>query len=317
LIHTEFELRQFPVVIVLAALLAPATARAQLMLPGALQAQPSGGPNASSDSPGAAPRKAKLAGAKPPSLETILGRDLARDGAAGIISFRTTPEKGIEITKLSLAGKGTSHPAKPCQVDVTAEGAIQARFGGRPNGVSRYEVDIPACPFSLEVLDGAVLVTRGPRTCEFREVQCRVDPAGLWGPPGNSIGPDQAKQIERERGRAESDMRANFRALLTSAGKDQEAIKKIAGEQAGFSSVREMTCRTYLKEDVHGYCALRLTQARALALQAAFMEQAKMKADSNLAEVAKRKPAANPKINTKAGLHPELDPGPQPAAAPQ
>ena len=293
------------------------------MLPGALQVQPSGGSNASSDSPGAAQKRPKLAGTKPPTVESILGRELARDGSAGIISFRTTPEKGIEITKLSLAGEGTSRPGEPCRVDVIAEGAIQARFGGRPNGVSRYEVDIPACPFFLEVLDGAVLVTRSPRTCEFREVQCRVDPAGLWGPPGNSIGPDQAKQFERERGRAESDMRANFRALLTGAGKDKEAIKKIAGEQAGFSSAREMTCRTYLKEDVHGYCALRLTQARALALQAAFMKQAKMKADSNPAEalekrtIAKRKPAANPKINTKAGLHPELDPGLQPAAAPK
>jgi hypothetical protein len=89
----------------------------------------------------------------------------------------------------------------------------------------RYEVNIPACPFFLEVLDGAVLVTRSPRACEFTEVHCQVDPSGLWGPPGNSISPDQAKQFERERGRAESDMRANFRALLTSAGKDKEAIK--------------------------------------------------------------------------------------------
>jgi hypothetical protein len=133
--RTEFALRQFPFAIVLAALLAPATARAQLMLPGALQAQPSVDPNASSNSPGAAQRKPKLARPKPPSVETILGRELARDGSAGIISFRTTSEKGVEITKLSL-GEGMSHSAEPCQVDVVAEGAIQARFGGRPNGVS-------------------------------------------------------------------------------------------------------------------------------------------------------------------------------------
>jgi hypothetical protein len=171
-------------------------------------------------------------------VETILGRELARDGSAGIISFRTTPEKGVEITKLSL-GEGMSHSAEPCQVDVVAEGAIQARFGGRPNGVS-LRGEHPSLPiFSW----GA-----------GRRRPCYPKSQGLWvhrgalpgrsgratGPPGNSIGPDQAKQFERQRGRAESDMRANFRALLTSAGKDKEAIKKIAGEQAGFSSVCEI-----------------------------------------------------------------------------
>jgi hypothetical protein len=277
------------------------------MLPGALQAQPPGGPDATSGSAGAASKKPKLAGLKPPSVETILGRDLARDGSAGVISFRVRPEEGIEITKLSLAGERTPYPAEPCAVNAVAEGPIQARFHGRPNGLSRYEIDLPDCPFSLELMEGAVLVARSPRTCEFTEAQCRVDPTGLWGPRGDSFGPDQARQFERERGRAESGMRANFRALLQSAGRDEDAIKKIAGEQAGFSSAREMTCRSYLKEDVHGYCALRLTQARALALQAAFFEQAKVTSDLKAAKalekstIVKRKPAANPKPDLNAG----------------
>ena len=63
-------------------------------------------------------------------------------------------------------------------------------------------------------------------------------------------------------------MRANFRALLASAGKDEAAIKAIAGEQAGFSSEREVACRDYAHEDSTGFCALRLTQARAFALEA-------------------------------------------------
>ncbi len=278
--QTERELRQFPFVFVLSALFPPAAVHAQLMLPGAFQAESPRSTDSSSDAARAASTKPKVAGLKPPSVETILGRELARDGSAGTISFRSLPEKGIEITKLSLSGEGTSNPAESCLVDMVAEGPIQARFRGRPNGLLRYEIELPACPFSLEVLDGAVLVTRSPRTCEFTEAQCRVDPSGLWGPPGNSFSPDRAKQFERERSRAESDMRTNFRALLTSAGKDKEAIKKIAGEQAGFSSVRETTCRSYLKEDVHGYCALRFTQARALALQAAYFEQAKTTPDS-------------------------------------
>ena len=68
-------------------------------------------------------------------------------------------------------------------------------------------------------------------------------------------------------------MLAKFHALLASAGKDKEAIKQIASEQAGFSSEREVICRNYLREDIHGFCALRITQARALALQAAFEDR--------------------------------------------
>src|SRR5262249_857829 len=262
-------------------------------------------------------------GLKAPSLKTILGRDFARDGSAGIISFRDTPEKGFEIIRLSLSGKGTSYPAEPCQVDLTGEGPIQMRFNGRANGAPRYEIDLPACSFSLEVLEGAVLVTRSPGTCEFAYAQCRADPAGLWGPRGDSFGPGQAKQFERERSRAESDMQVNFRALLTSAGKDMEAVKKIAAEQAGFSSAREMTCRSYLKEDVHGYCALRLTQARALALQAAYFEQAKLKMGlkptKTLEErtIAKRKPTASQKQDKGPGTIPEPEAGFRPAPAPE
>jgi hypothetical protein len=114
-------------------------------------------------------------------------------------------------------------------------------------------------------------------------------------------------------------MRVNFRALQSSIGNDREAVKKIAGEQAGFSSAREMTCRTYLKEDFHEYCALRLTQARALALQAAIFEHGKSKADLKPAKafekrmVAKRKPLAKQKPDTPAGGNPDPEPEFQPA----
>jgi hypothetical protein len=270
------------------------------MLPGALQAQP---PTANGVTPG----QPKPAGLKPPSEETIAGRELARDGFTGIIAFQRGSGKGLEISRLSIAGEKISHPSEQCQVDV-ADTPIQTSFAGRPNGVSRYEVEIETCAFSLDVLEGAVLVTRAPRTCDFRAADCRVDPAGLWGPPGNAIGADQTKQLERERGRVEAAMRRKFHALLASAGKDTDAIKKIASEQAGFSSAREVICRTYLREDVHGFCALRITEARALALQAALEDRAKARAKPAL---AKRKPAANFKVNSKADLKPEPGPAPQ------
>lgn len=304
-------MRQFTFVLLVSALLSPAQLRAQLMLPGALQAQPPESGGTAADPSGLASRKPKLAGLKPPSEETILGQALSRDGHAGSIEFHIAPGAGLVITKLSLEGEAMSYPAEPCRVDVVAEKPIQLSLSGRPNGVARYDAAIAACPFSLEVLDGAVLVTKPPGLCEFKAGQCRVDPAGLWGPPASGIGPDRAQQIERDRTRAEADMRTNFRALLFSAGKDSEAIKTIAGDQAGFSSLREMTCRTYMQEDMHGFCALRLTQARALALQAAFGERmakqpaAKPAKAAEERAIAKGKPAANSTLDAAAGARPE------------
>ena len=108
-------------------------------------------------------------------------------------------------------------------------------------------------------------------------------------------------------------MRTNFRALLASVGKDQEAVKKIVGEQAGFSSEREMTCRNYLREEIHGFCAVRITQARALALQAAFEERAQYAATGPTKAVSQRTAAkAKPAANLKPDSKPSPRPGPGP-----
>lgn len=249
---------------------------AQMMLPGALQALPSGAGQPAPKPSEGVPKKPKPARSKPPSEETVLSHELSRDGFAGTIAFQSVPGNGIAITRLLLAGEEISHPLQQCQVDVVSDAPIPTKFAGRPNGVSRYEVAIEACPLSFDVLDGAILVTRTPPSCDFPAADCRVVPAGLWGPLGKSFGQDQIKQLERERGLAESMMRTAFRALLANAGKDKDAIKKIAGEQAGFSSARDALCRNYEGEDIHGFCALRLTQARIFALQAAFDEKAKL-----------------------------------------
>ena len=277
------------------------------MLPGALQASPSTAKRTAPNPAGAAPGQPP-AGLKPASEETIFGHELSRDGFAGIIAFQHGSGNGLEITRLAIAGEEISHPGEQCQVDVVADAPIQTRFAGRPNGVSHYEVEIATCPFSLEVLEGAVRVTRTPRTCDFRAADCRVDLAGLWGPPGNAFGPDQTKQLERERGRVDSVMLGKFHALLTSAGKNREAIKQIASEQAGFSSEREVICRNYLGEDIHGFCALRITQARALALQAALQDRAKARTKPAM---AKKKPGSKFKLNSNANPKPEPGPAPQ------
>jgi hypothetical protein len=249
-----------------------APASAQLMLPGAVHAVPEGGgarsQQGSREDAEAGQGKPKLARIQPPAEATILGRVLARDGSSGVMAFESAAAKDLVITSLSLDGEEISRPESPCRVEVVAGAPITARFSDRNAGLSRYEVELAACPFSFEVLDGAVLVTRALAACAFTAADCRVDPTGLWGPRGDEIDDRQIKQWERARAQAEAAMRANFRALLASAGTDRDAVKRIAGEQAGFSSERSMACSAYAGEDLHGFCALRLTEARVIALQA-------------------------------------------------
>ena len=147
---------------------------------------------------------------------------------------------------------------------------LPATPAGRPAGAIRYTLSVPACAFTIDILDGAVLLTRPEPTCDFTAADCRVSPAGLWGPRAADITPKRAKDLERERVRLEATMRANFHALLRKAGKDRTAVKAIAKDQAAFSSEREMTCRDYAQETVHGFCSTQITQARALALMAQF-----------------------------------------------
>lgn len=269
-------------------------ASGQLMLPGAVHApSPRGSSDASNDAASADPGqgKPKRVRLQAPSETTLVGRDLARDGSLGVIAFRSRAAKGLEIASLTLAGEAISSPGVPCRVDVVAGTPIETRFTGRSaTGLSRYEAEIAACPFSFEVLDGAVLVARDPKACAFAAADCRVDPTGLWGPRGDTIDERQIKQWEHARAQAETSMRASFRSLLASAGKDTEAVKRIAGEQAGFSSERSVACSSYAGEDVHGFCALRLTEARAIALQARQMATAKAKADADPARGRIRNP---------------------------
>ena len=258
------------------------------MLPSAAESQP---PAAAAPQAPAQPPKPKPAGLKPPPETSVSGGTLTLNGDKGALVFQAGPGHHLSITKLSLAGQSLSKSGEECRVDVISEGPIEAKFSDKPNGAFRYDVPIPACPFSLDVLDGAVLVTQSG-VCQFEAADCRAAPGGLWGPASGSLGADQTKRIERERARAEAQMRQNFRALMASAGKDKEAVKKIAAEQAEFSSGRETQCRSYSGEDQHGFCASRLTEARALALAAA--HEAYLKAHPQPRKTAPKPKAPKP-----------------------
>lgn len=243
-----------------------APASAQLMLPGAVGAPPpDGGMGAAPGQPAKPRPKPKPAPPKAASADALIGLDLYLNGRNGMMSFARSG-KELSISKLKLAGDLMSRPGERCEVDVVAGGQIALKAEGRPNGAARYGVDLPACPFSVEALDGAALAIHSGGACEFREADCRVEPAGLWGPTPNAFSPARIKEFEKARGRAETSMRDAFKALAA-AGRDKSEIRQAASEQAGFSAEREMMCRDYAREDTHGFCALRITEARGVSLR--------------------------------------------------
>ncbi len=260
----------FTAFVALGALAPLSPAMAQLILPGALPpsaqstvAPPAGAP-AGAPHPGGQPAPPKTVAAKPPGEETIVGRQLLRNGAAGVMAIEKTAN-GLEIGKLALVGFQISKPTEICRVEVGG-GPISLRPAERRDGLLSFDAGLEACPFSLDVLEGAARA-RG-KTCDFTAADCRVDPSGVWGPQGASIGPQEAKEIERQRGRVENEARANFRALLAAAKGNKVRVKEIAREQASFSSSREEICRDYAREDQHGFCASRITMAHVVALAA-------------------------------------------------
>ncbi len=286
----------------------PAAAQMQLV---PSPAKPEGGSRPAAPT-GEASKKAsaKPVFVKPPNEDAVLGRPLAFDGVKGALQFDRAG-KDVVVSKLTLPGERLSKPAEACQVDIVGEQPIVATAVGRPQGALRWRVAVEACPFTVDVLDGAALVSSAQPTCDFAAADCRVSPVGLWGPPGGAITPARIKELERERVQSETVMRANFRALVRHAGKDRAAVKAIAGEQAAFSSQREMTCRDYLRESVHGFCSAQITQARSLAILAQFpddVEKAPRRRAFHAGHASPRKASAVAPASPESATQPEERP---------
>jgi hypothetical protein len=247
-----------------AAALAAGEARAQLVLPGAAPAAPQGAP-ASPAKPRSASASAKgVKPGAPPGVASVAGRPLMLDGKSGLLQI-SGDDKAATIDKLQLAGESVSDSSQRCVVDIVGEKPIQATTDGRPDGLERFEADVPACPFSFDVLDGAALAPSQITACVFKAADCQTSPGGLWGPEGASLVGDAAK-FAKERAEADKAMAKVVRAIEDRAADSPEAAD-LMRDQNGFAGQRDDTCRDYAKESVHGYCALRLTQARTALLE--------------------------------------------------
>jgi hypothetical protein len=191
------------------------------------------------------------------------------NGKSGLLQI-SGDDKTATIDKLQLAGESVSDSSQRCVVDIVGENPIQATSVGRPDGLLRFEADVPACPFSFDVLDGAALAPSQITACVFKAADCQTGPGGLWGPDGASLVGDAAK-FAKERAEAEKAMAKAVRAVQDRASDSPEAADLIR-DQNGFAGQRDDICRDYAKESVHGYCALRVTEARTVLLETRLSE---------------------------------------------
>jgi hypothetical protein len=240
---------------------------AQLDLPGATAPAPVG--TVTKPEPARAKRTsaptAHAVAPSSPAEATLAGKTLALNGGRSQITL-SPHDKTVEVSRLLLHGTKVSNGRDECEVDVSGMPLTLAPLG-KSDGLSRFSLAVPNCPVDVTVLDSAILTSVAEGACTFKEADCRVGVSGLWGPAAGAIGPNEVKTIERERTGAERSVRTAYKGLVSST-KDRATIRTYASDQAGFSSYREEHCRDYIGETRHGFCASRLTQARALTLEA-------------------------------------------------
>jgi hypothetical protein len=286
-------------------MLAGGPAFAQLVLPGAAPVTTPGGvyvPVAPS-TPLNAPKP--ILPPKAVSENSIDGKTLLLNGTRGRLTVEKRDKASLTVRFIAV-GDMISRPGESCGVDLgNGQPITLAAAATRPQGVARYELPMPGCPVSLDVLDGGLYVSGITQACEFRETDCKVDPRGVWGPaPAGLEGSVDA--IEKDRARADKAVRDAYKALIAKVPKtDKAGVRQVASEQAGFTSERELVCRDYAREAVHGYCAARYTELRASSLAVRLNPAAS--SSSAEAEV-KPKPKSRPRVAP--------DPGGTPRAAP-
>ena len=211
------------------------------------------------------PQPARPVVLKAPSEDPLVGQELQLNGLSGGLKLeRAGPAMSARI---KLPGTKISQPTESCTVPLSGGAPVSLSSEGRPEGVARFEAAGAECPLRFEVTDGGLMVTAlgsGP-VCTFSAADCATTPVGLWGPAAASLLP-RASEFDTARGVADKAVRDNYKVMTQRARR--EDIRPIVTEQAAFSSDREQFCRTYAREGAHGYCHLRFTENRALALAA-------------------------------------------------
>lgn len=225
-------------------------------------APPPGAPGAPSAGFPGAPRPAAAAPVRLVADDAIVGQGLAHQGRAGrFVMERLRTGYGLKFTS---DGFQTTNLVEPCAVSF-GEQAVPLESLGRPDGLPRFKLQSSICPIVFDVLNNALLVIEPQAPCVIEAAQCRISPRGLWAPDARGL-VALARELEKERTRAEAQVREGFRQL--SARGSAEERRLVAREQAGFSSEREQLCRDFAREANHGFCATKINEARAASLRA-------------------------------------------------
>ncbi|MCJ2088694.1 hypothetical protein MKK88_22330 [Methylobacterium sp. E-005] len=237
-------------------------------LPEAPPAPPPGAPGEPGQPPAPEVPRAPPAPARPvvlkaPSEDGVIGQDLQLNGMSG--SLKLERSANAVTARISLPGTKISQPTESCTVPLGGGSPVTLSSEGKPDGVPRYEAAGAECPLRLDVTEGGVLVSTlgsGP-VCTFSAADCATTPTGLWGPAPATLIP-RAGEFDTARGVADKAVRDNYKLMTQRARR--EDVRPIVTEQAAFSSDREQFCRGYAREGTHGFCHLRFTENRALAL---------------------------------------------------
>jgi hypothetical protein len=224
-------------------------------------------PDASYDEPRratapAAPAMPRVGSVKAPSEDSVIGRDLKQNGSNGSLRIERTARGDLRV-KLTLVGRRAPQSVETCSIPLAAGEGAPLVAQGRPEGALRYQLQDPTCPLQLEFLDEAVMVKGPAEVCTFQSVSCQADPSGMWGPePAQLLA--KVRDYEAMRAAADRIVRDNYKVLASRAR--PENARPIIAEQAGFSSDREMMCRSYAREGTTSFCNAKFTEARALSL---------------------------------------------------
>ncbi len=199
------------------------------------------------------------------SLASAVGQPLKLNGRDGELTLWGR-ERALKIAKLTLAGEVISDPTQKCRIDIVGEQPIDAKSLGRPDGLPRYEAEIPVCPFTFDVVEGAALVPVQNAACVFQAADCRASPGGLWGPDAASLAAE-TKAIAQARAHAD-DAAARLLKTLAARLKGKPEADDVERDEADLVNRGQDICRDYDQEKDHGFCASRMAQVRAAWLKA-------------------------------------------------
>lgn len=240
---------------------------------------------------------------KTPSEDGVVGQDFQLNGTAGSLRLERA---GTGLTAaMTLPGTKVSQPTESCSVKLGGGKPIALTSAGKPEGVPRYEAPAAECPLRFDVTEGGVMVTTldSGQICTFSAADCATTPVGLWGPPAATLIP-RAAEFDAARGVADKAVRDNYKLMSQRARR--EDVRPIVAEQAAFSADREQFCRSYAREGTHGFCHLRFTENRSLALATRLGANTTTPTAS---AAAPRKPRPKPAVE---GMNPDAVGGPEP-----